>query len=70
MLVYRLFLTFLFVNKRFPVKKLAQISPKFTHSVVLQIFCNGFLTGIPGTFRYVSTWWLGNIYFENEKLYI
>ena len=62
MWVYWLFLSFLFINKCLPVNKLAQITSKLTHPVVLQLstclFCNGFLTGIPGTFRYISTWWL------------
>ena len=32
MLVYRLFLSFLFINKCLPVNKLAQITPKLTSS--------------------------------------
>ena len=49
-------------NKCLLVNKLAQITPKLTHPVVLQLpiclFCNGVLSGIPGTFRYISTWLL------------
>ena len=37
MLVYRLLLSFLFINKCLPVNKLAQITPKLTHPVVLQL---------------------------------
>ena len=53
MLVYRLFVFFLFINKCLPDNKLEQITPKLTHPVVLQLsiclFCNGFLAGTPGT---------------------
>ena len=50
MLAYRLFLSFLFINKYLPVNKLAQITPKIQTSSCSStswIFCNGFLTGLP-----------------------
>ena len=49
MLVYRLFLSFLFINKCLPVNKLAQITPKLTHPVVLQL-----------SVYFVMTFWLGS----------
>ena len=60
-LIYRLFLSFLFVNKCLPVKNLAQIAPKIhtsSCSSTIWLFCNGFLTGIPVKFKYINTWWL------------
>ena len=54
-----MFLSFLFINKCLPTKKLVQITLKFTHPV-LQLFCYFVMAcvmiRIPSTFRYISTW--------------
>ena len=42
-----------------PVNRLAQITPKthtYSYSSTICLFFNGFPTGIPVTFRYISTW--------------
>ena len=56
--IYQLFLSFLFINKYLPAKKLAQMTLTSYIQLLYQLFCNGSLTGILGTSRYISTWWL------------
>ena len=54
-LVYRLFLSLLFTNKCSPSQKACTNYPKTTYTQLFyQLFCNGFLVEIPGTFSYIK----------------